>query len=1155
MLLTPYRRIGWRDRSARAQNLSAARVTLLASLALLLNLNAKAFAQNITIKGENISLENALISIGKQSGHYFFYKYNEIKDARPVSLDLKNATLESALSESFRGQPFEYKIERKTIIVNKTKAEPTAKPTKKETSGRVVDEKGQPLPGASVRVQNSDAATATDEAGVFTFADLPADATLLVTYTGFASQYVRIAGQSSITVVMREDPQNLNALVVVGYGAQQRKDITGSISSINAENIKDQAVFTLDNAMAGQMPGVQIAQATGAPGGGSSVRIRGAGSLSAGNDPLYVIDGFPVSGDFNQTNNPLNTINPSDIADIQVLKDASATAIYGSRGSNGVVIITTKSGKSGTSKIDFNVSTGIQQVERILDVLNASEYAVYLNEARNNAWVNSGPGRSASDPNSARTNNVMYQIPEITANPAALGSGTNWQREIFRTASVNNYQLNFSGGNERTRFFVSGGYLNQKGIILNSGMKRYSFRINVDSQVHKRVRVGANLTPSYVTNDLVNAEGNWQAGGIVQSAITAAPFMKPYDSEGNYTKITGLGIGTSEVDNPVKLARESYYKQGTLRLLGTAFAEMTILDGLTFKTLVGTDLRSFKENIFSPSIVNPNSVNATKVPTANAVTTESKSWLAEYTLSYTKQFGKHALSALAGYTAQKDYLDNSSIAATNFANDEIKTINAAGLITNAATTQEEWALLSYLARVNYGYNDKYLLTATVRRDGSSRFGADNKWGFFPSLSLGWRLSEEHFLKNLKWLSELRLRASYGLTGNNFISNYGHIGLTGIENYIFGGSGGSIANGIRLSNIPNSLLGWEKNNQLDIGLEVGLAQNRFSLTLDYYLKNTSDLLLNVPVPTLTGYATALQNIGKIRNRGLEFSATSRNLVNRFKWTTDFNISTNKVKVLGLGPDGSPIISRQATSANASTHITAVGGEPGTFYGYRVAGVYQNQQEVENMPSIAGESKPGQLRFADIDGDGRITSNDRTELGSPFPNFTYGMTNKLSFKNLDFSVTIQGVQGFEVLNMARRYYGNYAGSYNVLRSASQGWRSEQEPGNGTSPMVDRNFGAMPGSNLVNNVTSLFVEDGSFLRVRNITLGYTIPGALLSRLRLVNARVNFSVQNAFTFTHYEGYNPEVSIQGGSTLVPGVDAGGYPLARTFMLGVSLGL
>ncbi|GGH28552.1 TonB-dependent receptor [Sphingobacterium alkalisoli] len=1132
------------------------KLIILLIIASCFQVSAHSFSQTITLKTKNMPLDKALMAIGKQSNHFFFYKYNELKDAAPVTLQLRNATLEEALKESLKGQGFSYTIDNRTIIVNKVShgKEVVQALQPAEIKGKVVDEQGNPLQGASVKIKGSSVGGVSDANGMFVLVTDLEKPVLLVSYTGYQSKEITVVDRSNVRVLLQQLNQDLNEVVIVGYGSQQRKDITGSISSMSSEKIKNQVVVSLDNAMAGQMAGVQVSQATGAPGGGSSVRIRGAGSLSAGNDPLYVIDGFPVTNDYNQNNNPLNTINPADIENIQVLKDASATAIYGSRGSNGVVIITTKSGKNGVSRMDLSINSGVQEVEKYLELLNAREYALYINEARNNAWINSGAGRSASDPNSVRTNNVMYQLPEMTSNPDALGEGTDWQREIFRSAMMHNYQLNFSGGNEKTKYFLSAGYLDQDGIILNSDLKRYSFRINVESNVHKRVKVGANLTPSYTFNNLVNAEGNWQGGGIVQSAITAAPFLTPYDAQGNYTKITGLGIGTSEVDNPVKLAEESYFKQGTLRLLGTAFAEVSLLDGLTFKTLAGTDIRNFREHIFSPSIVNPNSVNATKVPTATAVSSESKNWLAEFTLNYKKKFDQHAIDALVGYTAQKEYVDFSSMAGTNFANDNIKTINAAGLITNATTTQEEWALLSYLARINYSFADRYLLTATFRRDGSSRFGADNKWGFFPSVSLGWRLSEEAFLKEVSWLSDLRLRASYGATGNNFISNYGHIGLTGIENYIFGGNGGALVNGTRISNIPNSMLGWEKNNQLDLGLEVSVLKNRFALTVDYYNKKTSDLLLNVPVPTLTGYSTALQNIGKIQNKGWEFTVTSRNLVSAFKWTTDFNLSTNQIAVLELGSDGSPIISRQSTSANAPTHITQIDAEPGSFYGYKVIGVYQDAADIANSPIIVNESKPGQLKFEDVDGDGRITSADRTILGSPFPDFTYGITNTFQFKNIDFSFTLQGVKGFEVLNMARRYYGNYAGSYNVLKSASQGWQSPENPGDGKSPMVNRNFGAFPGSNLVNNVTSAFVEDGSYLRLRNITLGYTVPTSIVQIAGVAHARLNFTVQNAYTWTNYEGYNPEVSIQGGSTLVPGVDAGGYPLARTFMFGLNIG-
>lgn len=1117
---------------------------------------------SVTLDKARYSLPQLFEEIERKTDFKFFYTRLTVKglpDFAPIS---DAGSVEDHLVQVSTQTGLRFKQVNHTISVsapNQDEAESIRVVTQlARITGTVSDETGLPMPGVTVTVRGTSSGTVTDVDGKFTL-EASEGQVLVFSFIGYR-RVERVIGTASVVEIqMVPEESNLDEVVVIGYGTIQKKDITGSVSAITSSQIRDQQVASLDLAMAGQMAGVVVSQATGAPGGGASVRIRGAGSLTAGNEPLYVVDGFPVTNDYDQRNNPLNTINPADIDNIQVLKDASATAIYGSRGSNGVILITTKSGKAGTSRVDFSVNTGVQQVETLIDVLNATEFAHYVNESRNNAWVNSGPGRSASDPNSVRGNNVMYVLPEIFQNPESLGEGTNWQKEIFRTARMSNYQLNFSGGNDHTRYFVSAGYLDQEGVLINSDLKRYSFRVNVESEMNKRLKVGANITPTYTFSNQSLAEGNWQGGGIIQTAITAAPHLTPYDAEGNYTKVTGQGIGLSEVDNPVKIAREYFHQQGTLRLLGTAFAEYSIIDQLKFKTLVGGDIRNFREDIFSNSVINPNSVNPTKPAVGSNNTSQSRNWLAEFTLSYAKTIGKHQFDAVLGYTAQNEFLDINRISGTNFPNDNIRTINAAGLISSATSTKEEWSLLSYLSRVNYNYDDRYLLTATVRRDGSSRFGVDNRWGFFPSLSLGWRLSEESFMQDVDWISELRLRASSGLTGNNFITNYGAIGLTGAENYVFGAGSGAVANGIRMTNLPNSLLGWERNRQTDIGLELGFMQNRFYVSADYYHKLTSDLLLNVPVPTLTGFSTALQNIGEIVNKGFEFTVTSRNTVGAFKWTTDMNFSTNDIRVQALGPDGSPIISRQATSASAPTHITQIGSAPGSFFGYQVVGVYQNQQEIDNSPVILNgngsvQSRPGQLRFADVDGDGVITTGDRTVLGNPFPDFTYGMTNTFTYKNVDFSFILQGVHGFEVLNMARRYYGNYSGTYNVLRSTSNGWKSETDPGDGVSPQLNRNFNSLPGSNVVNNVTSLFVEDGSFLRIRNITLGYNLPKSTLQILRMSSARLSFTVQNAFTFTGYQGYNPEVSAQGGSPLVPGVDAGGYPLARSFMFGINVG-
>lgn len=1117
---------------------------------------------HLKLEKTSYSILQLFQEIERKTDFRFFYTQQAVKNAPTITSTNASASVEGHLVEVAKQANLRFKQVNNTISVipasNQTQELITKEIQFATIKGKVTDETGAPIPGVTILLQGSTSGTVTDIDGNYTI-EAAEGQVLVFSFIGYQTLN-RVVGTSSILDVrMSVEENNLQEFVVVGYGTIQKKDITGAVSAISSDKIKDQQVPSLDLALAGQMAGVVVTQSTGAPGGGASVRIRGAGSLSAGNEPLYVVDGFPVTNDFDQRNNPLNTINPADIDNIQVLKDASATAIYGSRGANGVILITTKSGKNGTSRIDFNVSTGVQQVEKLVDVLNAREFAAYINESRNNAWVNSGPNRLATDPNSARLGNVMYLLPEAFQNPESLGEGTNWQKEIFRTAIMSNYQLNFSGGNDRTKYFVSAGYLDQEGVIINSDLKRYSFRVNVESQMNRKVKVGANLTPSYTFSNQSLAEGNWQGGGIIQSAITAAPHLTPYDEFGNYTKVTGQGIGLSEVDNPVKIAREYFHQQGTLRLLGTAFAEYSILENLRFKTLVGGDIRNFREDIFSNSLINPNNINPTKPAVGTNATSQTRNWLAEFTLSYAKSFGKHNLDAVVGYTAQNELLDVNRMTGTNFPNDNIKTINAAGLITSAFNTKEEWALLSYLARVNYNFDDRYLLTATFRRDGSSRFGADSRWGTFPSISLGWRLSEENFMSDVSWISELRLRASTGLTGNNFIANYGAIGLTAQENYIFGASGGVLNNGIRLANIPNSNLGWETNRQTDIGVEFGVLQNRFYLSADYYQKRTSDLLLNVPVPTLTGYSTALQNIGEILNKGLEFTVTSRNTVGAFKWTTDFNISTNNISVQALGPDGSPIISRQVTSASSPTHITQIGSEPGSYYGYQVVGIYQNQQDLDSNPVILNgngtvQSKPGQLKFADINGDGVITTADRTVLGSPFPDYTFGMTNTFNYKSFDFAFTLQGVQGFEVLNLARRYYGNYSGTYNVLRSTADGWMSETDRGDGVSPQIDRNFNALAGSNTVNNVTSLFVEDGSFLRIRNITLGYNLSQSALQKLKLSSARLSFTVQNAYTFTKYEGYNPEVSAQGGSTLVPGVDAGGYPLARSFMFGLNVG-
>jgi len=1134
------------------QLLRTMKLTAILLLVGCLQLSANSFSQNVSLKGKNISLEKVLESFGKQTGFFFLYKYNDLKSAKPLMLQLKNVPLEKALQEAFKDQPLQFTIENNTIVVTRKSEEkniPAPTIVVKELMGKVLDERGEPLVGATIKVKGSTKYAVSNEVGGFSLKDLDDDAVLIITYTGFEAAEIAVGGRTNITVVLKDEDANMKAVVVVGYGTQKKKDITGSVATVSAKQLRDQPVISVDAALAGQVAGVQVSQTTGAPGGGATIRVRGAGSLSAGNEPLYVIDGFPMTNDYNQINNPIATLNPNDIESIQILKDASATAIYGSRGSNGVIIITTKSGKSGKSKINLDVYNGFQDVPKRIDVLDAETFGRYINESRNNGWVSRNPNNSVNDPNSVR-NNALYNIPSFTADPSTLGKGTNWQDEIFRTAPIRNYQLSFSGGNDKTTYYVSGGYMDQQGVVLGSDYKRYSFKLNLESKVSNRIRVGANITPTFQVSNVSNAEGHWSSGGMILSALLLAPHLPVYNPDGTYTTGLTLANGFSNVENPVKSGRERVNKFNQLRLLGTAFAEVEIIKDLTFKTLAGADIRNLRNNTFVPSVVGRDGAPPPQIPTASAQSDQFVNWLAEYTLNYKKQIGEHQFDALAGYTAQMEDYQMNNVTATNFPNDLVQTINA-GVINGGSSLHEQWSLISMLARVNYSFKNKYLLTATIRRDGSSRFGANNKWGNFPSVSAGWKISEEKFMSNVDWISDLRLRASYGVTGNNFIGNYEHIALISASNYSLGGGSGTIVNGLRPSTFGNASLGWERNNQLDLGLEFSLFNNRLNVTAEYYDKRTADLLLDVPVPTITGFGNATQNVGKIRNHGFEFALNTRNLTGAFKWNTDFNISFNKNEVLRLGPSGAPIF---GTYQLSNTHITQIGGPLGAYYGYKVIGIFQNAQDLANSPKFA-DSRAGHFKFEDYNGDGVLSTADRQVLGSPVPDFTWGLNNNFSFKGFELNVLLQGVQGFEIMNLGRRFYANSAGTGNSLRvTYENAWRSETEPGDGKTPRINRDLATYSSSNSSANLTSEFIEDGSFVRVRNITLGYNFPSRWINRIKAQNIRLYASVQNAFTFTKYIGYNPEISVAGANTLTPGVDYGGYPVARTFTFGFNLG-
>ncbi|MDN5213530.1 SusC/RagA family TonB-linked outer membrane protein [Fulvivirgaceae bacterium BMA12] len=1047
-------------------------------------------------------------------------------------------------------------------------------------SGKVSDvETGAPIPGVSVLIKGTVRGTITDDQGMYKIRADPG-MTLIFSFIGYLSQEIVVGSATEINVSLEENVTALAEIVVIGYGTQQRRDITGSVASVSAKDIKDIPLTNFENAIQGQLAGVQVQEPSGEPGAGVTVRVRGLGSITAGNEPLYVIDGFPVSknvdigvqGDVARRraafrpppSNPLSTLNPNDIESIEVLKDASAAAIYGSRGSNGVILITTKRGRKGESKptIGFDAFFGNQSVANKIDLMNASELRSYVLDSRNNNYLQNVPGADINDSNAIRNQKALdagiapsenYRIGDDFLNPD--GTDTDWQDLIFDNATLQSYNLSLSGGSEKIGYYVAGGYYSQDGIIEGSGFDRYSFRVNLEADILPKLQVGLNLNPSFTKTDRLPAGSPYFARppGIVYSALVHSPTINPYNADGTPNQRDNQGFlftedgetaGFSSASNPLAIIDAIQDDLNQFRTFGNFYAEYEIIEGLRWKTFVGIDINNYKRTFFRDNTLLFRTATSGE-PYGQSSSSQSINWLVENTLSYQKTFNEaHSLSAVAGYTAQKASVDVNQILAENFPDDLVPTISG-GQVTNGGATIEEWSLVSFLARANYGYKDRYLLTATIRTDRASRFGEGNKTGVFPSVSAGWRLSEESFVSNLKALSDLKLRASWGKTGNFLIPNYAAIGLLDPFNYVLGDV---LVNGIAPSTISNEDLKWEKTSQVDIGLEFGLFEDRIFGVIDWYKSTTSDLLLNVQVPSSLGFTTALQNIGEVENTGWEISLSTRNLVGDFKWSTDFNFATNDNEVTRLGSSGDPILSSGGAGIR---HITRIGDAIGSYFGYEVEGIYQTQQEIDNAPvdTQAPDARPGDFKFRDVNGDGVIDPDDRTVVGNYLPDFTWGLNNRFSYKGFDLSILLQGVEGAEVLNLTRRHLGNGEANFNSYAEWNNRWISPSQPGNGIIPRADRQTGNH-GNN--NRPSSFQVEDASYIRLRNITVGYNLPSEMLGSY-VRSLRVYASGTNLFTSTDYLGFNPEVNNQSTFTNVQGEDYGAYPLSKVFTVGVNV--
>jgi len=1029
-------------------------------------------------------------------------------------------------------------------------------------SGQITDDSGIGLPGATVVEKGTPNATITDVDGAYSLT-VSDQAILVYSFLGFADQEISVDGRSNITVSLSEQTSLLDEIVVTGYGRQVKRDITGSVASLSAEKIKNLPVSSFENAIQGQLAGVQVSETSGEPGAGPTIRVRGVGSISAGNEPLYVVDGFPISknvdlgvqGDNERrgsgrfrppTQNPLATLNPNDIESIQVLKDASSASIYGSRGSNGVILITTKKGnRNGETQVSYDTYVGQQTVANRLDLMNAQELIEYNTDATNNAYLDNNPGASASDPNSMRSN-AAWRIADDIQNPD--GTDTDWQDLLFNTAYMHSHNLSFAGGAEKVGYFVAANYFSQDGIIEGSGFDRYSIRLNLNADITDKLRLGLNINPTYVDSDKVPAGSPYFARppGIVYSGIVHSPTVKPYNDDGTPNQLDnqsylltsdGETSSMTSASNPLAIIEAVDDNLSQFRTLSNVSLEYDILDNLTFKTFFGADINNYKRNFFRDNTLLYRNAT-TGEPFGQSSSSESVNWLAEQTLSYTKTLEQgHNFNIVAGYTAQKERVDINSIFANNYPDDLVTTVSG-GQVVSATAIQEEWSLVSALARVNYDFNDRFLATASIRSDRSSRFGAGNKTGIFPSVSAGWRLSND--IKS-DFLSDLKLRVSWGKTGNFLIPNYASIGLLDPANYVVGGQ---LNNGIAPVTINNANLSWERTASYDFGLDFGFLDDRIYGAVEYYQSTTSDLLLAVQVPAALGFTNALTNIGEVSNKGIEFTITSRNTVGKLKWTTDFNFSSVNNEVTKLGPSGDPILS---SGGAGNRHITQIGESIGSYYGYVTDGIYQNQAEIDAGPvDMIATPRPGDFRWKDINEDGVIDPLDRTVTGNYLPDYTYGITNSFEYDNLSFSFLIQGVEGSEVLNLTRRHMGNGEANYNSYAEWTQRWKSEAEPGNGEIPRANRQTG-----NSNNRPSSFQVEDASYIRLRNVTLSYDFGDKFFGS-RVKSLRAYVSGTNLLTLTDYLGYNPEVNNIEDVVNVQGEDYGAFPLSKVLTFGIN---
>ena len=1146
------------------KTLMVMKLTVVLFLAACLQANATGFAQTFTLSLKEVPIEKAFKAIQKESGYHFFYNERLLKSCKKVTLQVSNASLQTVLDICFKDQPVAYVIDEKQIVVKVKEPEaeqetvvvPSAPPPV-EVSGKIVDAEGRPLAGASVKLKGTDKGATADANGNFTLEVPDTGGTLVISFIGHQSVEVPVLkGGVLKTITLQSDESKMEDVVVVGYGSQKKSDLTGSVSSVKGEDLIKLPTQRVDQALQGRAAGVLVQNTDGSPGGRATIRVRGGNSITGGNNALVVVDGVQGVN--------ISTINPNDVESLEVLKDASATAIYGARGANGVILISTKKGVPGKPVFHYGLSAGWQQLNNKLDLMNAGDFARKAND-----WAATQNGTEASP----ITPVLPFTEEQIKA--LSVNGGTDWQDEIYHNGALQNHQLSISGGSDNIRYFVSGGYMNQQGIVVNTQYKRYSLRSNLDLKLTNWLSAGINLNAIKDKGNVPPIGEGTRFGDILGQVINTVARFDPatpvYDGDGNYNfKALKGGPGNSkiyadpDVWNPLATALETIAEKNDIINEISTFLDFKLMEGLTFRVTGTASITNADEKHYYSAKTQPGrGVGGL----GDLSTSKDEYYQNSNILTYKKTINKKHNLTLTGVAEQQlSQSKGSFILAQGFLSDRtgINDLGGAGQINERSSYVSKQTLNSFLGRANYVYDNKYMFTASYRADGSSVFGANNKWGYFPSAAVAWRASEEAFIQNLGVFSNLKLRGSWGKTGNQAIQPYQTLAnLASGFNYPYDGNG--TANiGFLLGRPENPDLKWESTAQTNIGIDLGFFNERLSATIDVYKKVTTDLLLNKQIEAYTGFATKLANVGSIQNKGLEISIGGKPVfTNDFKWNTGVNISFNRSKVLALLND-LPLAIRtnsgggyQFYASGFSLKYLQVGQPVDQMRGYVNLGTWSEAERAE--AKLMGQA-PGEAKWKDVNGDGKITraADGQEIIGNASPNFIYGWNNSLSYKNFDLSFLIQGSDGNDIFNAVRIKIENPS------NGTSSNLKNRWTPDNQQTDVPvfisskERNLLDL-GSNQTSGIgvdqrSSRWVEDGSYIRMKNITLAYNLPLSLLSKINVSGLSAYITAANLFTITKYTGYDPEVSsfnAAGAGGL--GIDLSNYPTSKTFMFGINL--